>query len=388
MRQNHRAGEKMFVDYAGQSIAVVDSFTGQIRQAQIFVAVLGASNYTYAEATWSQSLPDWVGSHVRAFEFFDGVVEVVVPDNLKAGVTKACYYEPDINPSYQEMATHYGCAVIPARVRKPRDKAKVETAVQVVERWILARLRNVTFFTLDELNAAIGKLIKNLNGRAFKKLPGCRQSLYERIDKPALSPLPTQPYVYAEWKKARVHIDYHIEVLGHYYSVPYQLLKNQVDVRITERIVEVFYKGRRVASHRRSIQKGYYTTLRDHMPKSHQRYAEWTPNRLVRWAEKNGVSTARVVENILASRPHPQQGFRSCLGIMRLGKEYGEKRLEAACKRALAIGGLSFKSIQAILKTGLDQRSLLQPCRDSPPVHHDNIRGPQYYSSVKGEQSC
>jgi transposase len=388
MRQDHRAGEKLFVDYAGQTVPVVDATTGEISEAQIFVAVLGASNYTYVEATWSQSLMDWIHSHTRAFQFFGGVPEVVIPDNLKAGVTKASRYEPDINPSYQEMATHYGCAVIPARVRKPRDKAKVEAGVQVVERWILARLRNVTFFSLTELNTAIRNLIKTLNDRPFKKLPGCRQSLFDSLDKPALSPLPVQPYVYAEWKKARVHIDYHIEVEGHYYSVPYQLVKQQVEVRITRQIVEVFYKGRRIASHRRSHERGYHTTVTEHMPQAHQRYAEWTPERLIRWAATNGNATAQLVENILASRPHPQQGFRSCLGIMRLGKEYGQERLEAACARALAIGGTSFKSIQAILKAGLDRRALFEQHRESPPIHHTNIRGPHYYNSMKGGQSC
>jgi transposase len=388
MRQDHRAGEKMFVDYAGQSVAVIDSATGEIRQAQIFVAVLGASNYTYAEATWTQSLPDWISSHSRALAFFGGVPEVVVPDNLKTGITKACRYEPDLNPSYQEMATHYGCAVIPTRVSKPRDKAKVESGVQVVERWILARLRNVTFFSLDELNSAIRKLITKLNDRPFKKLPGSRKILFETLDKPALHPLPAQSYSYAEWKKARVNIDYHIEVQGHYYSVPYQLVKHQVDVRITGNTMEVFHKGRRVASHPCSTHRGHHSTVKEHMPEPHQRYAEWTPQRLIRWAAKNGPSTAQLVETILASRPHPQQGFRSCLGIMRLGKDYGQQRLEAACARALAIGGLSFKSIQAILKTGLDQRPLPGTYQDPSPIQHYNIRGAQYYKSPKGEQSC
>ena len=385
MRQEHRAGEKMFVDYAGQTAEVIDSSTGEIRQAQVFVAVLGASNYTYAEASWTQSLPDWIGSHSRAFVFFGGVPEIVVPDNLKTGVKRACYYEPDLNPSYQEMATHYGCAVIPARVKKPRDKAKVEVAVQVVERWILARLRHVTFFSLNELNSAIRKLITKLNERPFKKLPGSRKILFDTLDKPALKPLPTHPYVYAEWKKARVHIDYHIEVKDYYYSVPYQLVKQQVDVRVTANTVEIFHKGRRVASHPRSSQGNRHNTLREHMPKPHQSYAEWTPRRLIRWAAKTGPSTAQLIESILASRPHPQQGFRSCLGIMRLGKDYGEKRLEAACARALAIGGLSFKSIKAILKTGLDQRPLLKDQQDSQPIRHINIRGAQYYNVSKGD---
>jgi transposase len=388
MRQDHRAGEKVFVDYAGQTVPVVNSTTGEIRQAQIFVAVLGASNYTYAEATCSQCLPDWIGSHRRAFEFFGGVPEVVVPDNLTTAVTKSSRYEPDLNPTYQEMATHYGCAVIPTRVRKPRDKAKVEVGIQVVERCILARLRNRPFFGLEELNAEIWKLIKELNGRPFKKLPGSRQSLFDSVDKPALKPLPTQPYVYAEWKKARVNIDYHIEVDGHYYSVPYQLVKHQLDVRLTRQIVEIFHKGRRIASHRCSKEKGYHTTVKQHMPQAHQRYVEWTPERLIRWAANTGTYTARIVEAILASRAHPQQGFRSCLGIMRLGKEYGQERLEAACTRAMAIGGTSFKSIQAILKSGLDRRPLPKALQEMPSIYHPNIRGPHYYNQKKGGQSC
>lgn len=388
MRQDHRAGEKMFVDYAGQTMPVVDPKTGEIRHAQIFVAVLGASNYTYAEATWTQALPDWISSHSRAFAFFGGVPEIVVPDNLKSGVTKSCKYEPDINPTYQDMATHYGCAVIPARVRRPKDKAKVEVAVQVVERWILARLRNNKFFSLSELNAAISKLIAQLNDRQFKKLPGSRKSLFETMDKPALRALPSEPYVYAEWKKARVNIDYHIEVKGLFYSVPYQLVKHEVEARVTKNTVEVFYRGQRVASHPRFIPGLRYITNPEHMPKAHQKFAEWTPQRLIRWASQNGPSTAKLIESVLSSRHHPQQGFRSCLGIMRLGKDYGEERLEAACSRALTFGGLSFKSIQAILKRGLDQHPLPERQEEPEPLNHVNIRGPHYYQPAEGDSSC
>ena len=384
MRQQHRAAEKLFIDYAGQTVAVLNPATGKIKEAQIFIAVLGASNYTYAEASWTQTLAEWIGSHVRAFAFFGGVPELIVPDNLKSGVSKACFYEPDLNPTYQDMASHYGCAVIPTRVRAPRDKAKVEVAVQVVERWILAKLRKTPFFSLAELNAAIRQLLTELNARPFKKLPGCRRSLYETLDRPALKPLPAQPYEYAEWKKARVNIDYHIEVEGHYYSVPYQLVKQQLEVRITRGTVEVFNKGRRVASHMRSYEHGRYTTLKEHMPKAHQHYLEWTPQRLIRWAAKTGTATARLIESILSSRPHPQQGFRSALGIMRLGKHYGDERLEAACARAVAIGALSYRSIEAILKNGLDRRSLPPAAGDTAPIRHENIRGARYYQHVKG----
>jgi transposase len=379
MRQEHRAGEKMFVDYAGQTVGVYDLQANQMRQAQIFVAVLGASNYTYAEATWSQTLPDWIGSHSRAFGFFNGVPQIVVPDNLKAGVSKACFYEPDINPTYLDMANHYGTAVIPARVKKAKDKAKVEVAVQVVERWILARLRNRQFFSLSQLNEAIAELLVDLNSKPFQKLPGCRKQLFDTLDRPALNPLPAKPYPYAEWKKATVNIDYHIEVERHYYSVPYQLIKNKVDVRITQRTIECFYKNKRVASHIRSYQKGRHTTVKEHMPKSHQKWAQWTPDRFIRWAGKVGPHTQTLIETILNSRTHPQQGFRSCLGILRLVKSYGNRRLEAACRRAVIIGGTSYRSVESILKHNLDQKPLAQEQAAEPCIEHTNIRGSQYY---------
>jgi len=379
MRQSHRAGEALFVDYAGHTVGVVDRASGEVREAQIFVAVLGASNYTFAEATWTQALPDWIGSHQRAFAFIGGVSETVVPDNLKSGVTRAHRYEPDLNPTYAEMAAHYGVAVLPTRVRKPKDKAKVEVAVQVVERWILARLRNQMFFSLDELNRAIAELLPLLNERPFKKLPGCRRELYEQLDRPALQALPAQPYVFATWKKARVNIDYHIELERHYYSVPYQLVKAQVEARLSAQTVEIFHRNQRVASHRRSYQQAGYTTVTAHMPRPHQEYAEWTPRRLVEWAKKTGPATGELIGVILTRRRHPQQGFRSCLGIMRLGKSYGEPRLEAACRRALTIGAASYKSIESILKHGLDSEPLPEPAQTNLPLSHDNVRGPKYY---------
>ncbi|MDP6951909.1 MAG: IS21 family transposase, partial [Alphaproteobacteria bacterium] len=272
MRQTHRAGDKLFVDYAGQTMPVIDRITGKVRQAQIFVAVLGASNSTYAEATWTQSLPDWVGAHTRAFTFFGGVPNIVVPDNLKSGVTRAHRYEPDLNPTYQDLATHYGLAVVPTRARKPRDKAKVEVGVQHVERAILAVLRNRQFFSLAELNAAIAELLARLNQRPFKKLPGSRLSQFEAIDRPALKPLPATAYEYAEWKQARVHVDYHIEVQRHYYSVPHHLIKRQIDVRITAAAIECFHKGQRVACHRRDDTPGRHTTVPEHMPENHRHH--------------------------------------------------------------------------------------------------------------------
>jgi transposase len=379
MRQTHRAGEKLFVDYAGHTVEVVDRASGEIRTAQIFVAVLGASNYTYAEATWSQGLGDWIGSHVRAFAYFDGVPAILVPDNLRSGVSKAHRYEPDLNPTYLELANHYGVAVVPARVRKPRDKAKAETGVQIVERWILAALRHQSFFSLSALNTAIGGLLERLNQRSFKKLPGSRRTAFETIDRPALRPLPLTPYVYATWKRVRVNIDYHVEVDGHYYSVPYTLVKQALDVRLTEHTVECFHRRQRIASHVRSALKGRHTTVAEHMPKAHREFAEWTPERLVRWAEKSGPATAGVIGHILANRPHPQQGFRSCLGILRLGERYGHDRLEAACARALRLNACRYKSIESILQRGLDRQALPEQQSLDLPAAHDHLRGPGYF---------
>lgn len=378
MRQSHKAGEKLFVDYCGQTVPVHDA-EGAVREAQVFVAVLGASNYTYAEACWTQTLPEWLTAHVHAFAFFGGVPALIVPDNLKSGVTLAHYYEPELNRSYGDLAQHYGCAILPARVRKPKDKAKVEKGVQDVERRILAALRHHRFFSLQELNDAIAVLLLQYNAQPFQKLPGCRRSLFEALDRPALRPLPQQPYEYAEWKKARVNIDYHVAVDGHYYSVPYQLVNETLDLRLTAIAVECFHKSKRVASHLRSHRRGQHTTVVDHMPKNHQQYAAWTPERLVRWAEKTGPNTVRVVEHILRTRPHPQQGFRACLGLMRLGKEYGHDRLEAACVRALAANTIAFRSIDSILKRGLDKLPPPQKAPEHPPLEHDNIRGPEYY---------
>jgi len=379
MRQEHRAGEKLFVDYAGQTMPVYDLHSNQMREAQIFVAVLGASNYTYAEATWTQSLPDWIASHGRAFAFFGGVPKLVVPDNLKAGVKKPSFYEPEINPTYLDLVNHYGTVVIPARVRRPKDKAKVETGVQIVERWILARLRNRQFFSLQQLNHAIAELLADLNNKPFQKLPGSRKSAFESMDRPALNPLPSQPYQFAEWKKATVNVDYHIEVHRHYYSVPHALIKKKIDVRITNNTIECFYKSKRVASHIRSHHKGRHSTVKEHMPKSHQKWAEWTPQRFVRWAAKIGPHTQSLIENVLNSRAHPQQGFRSCLGILRLAKGYGNDRLEAACRRAVAIGGTSYRSVESILKHNLDQKPLPDQSSKNPPIEHINIRGARYY---------
>jgi len=380
MRQEHRAGEKLFVDYAGQTVPIMNRGTGEILfDAQIFVAAMGASNYSYAEATRTQSLPDWIGSHVRAFLFMGGVPEIIVPDNLKSGVTKPCRYEPDINPTYHAMAAHYGTVVIPARVGKAKDKAKVESGVLLVERWILAALRNRSFTSLSELNEAIRGLLTRLNERRFQKLPGSRRSMFETVDRPALRPLPATPYTFEEWSYARVGIDYHVEVDGHYYSVPCALVKKKVDIRATSTTVEVLFKGNRIASHARSFQKGKHTTIKEHMPSSHRRYAEWTPERIRRWAATVGPETEAHVASIMEHRTHPEQGFRAALGIMRLFKQYGAQRLEAACKRASKYRLYSYKGVANILKTGADRLDASKNAPTLPPIVHDNIRGPGYY---------
>jgi transposase len=330
MRQEHRAGEKLFVDYAGQTVPIIDRDTGEIRPAQIFVAVLGASSCTFSEATWTQALPDWLASHARAFTFFGGCPAILVPDNLKSAVAKPHRYEPDLNPAYQALADHYGVAVVPARVRKPRDKAKAEAGVLLVERWILARLRRQRFFSLGEANQAIAACLEQLNAKPFRKLPGSRRSLFVSLDQPALKPLPAQPFEFAEFKRARVNIDYHVELDGHYYSVPHALVRCEVELRYTASTVEVLHRGQRVASHLRSRLRGRHTTVTAHMPDAHRAQAHWTPERLVRWAATIGSGTARCVETIMAARAHPEQGFRACLGLLRLADHYGPERLDAA----------------------------------------------------------
>ncbi|AEK56690.1 integrase catalytic subunit [Acidithiobacillus caldus SM-1] len=378
MRQQHVAGEKLFIDYAGPTVAVVDSGTGEIRQAQIFVAVLGASSYTYCEATWSQSLPDFLGAHVRAFRYFGGVPTLLVPDNLKAAVTRASRYEPEINRSYRDLASHYGAVVLPTRPYKPKDKAKVEVGVQVVERWILARLRHCQFFSLMELNREIRRLLEDLNQRPFKVLPGSRQSTFESLEQPALQPLPAQDYVYALWKSAKVSIDSHVAYQGHFYSVPYRLVGTWVDLRVSARTVEIFHQQQRIASHPRQTLQGRYSTIPEHLPKAYQQHREWSPGRLLNWALSIGPATRDVVRWQLARRAHPEQGYRSCLGLLSYSRRYGQERLDAACARALKIGSPTTQSIQSILKQGMDQ--VQEPASPSTPLPtHANIRGPRYY---------
>lgn len=379
MRQIHKAGEKLFVDFSGLTLNWIDKNTGEIHKAEIFVAVLGASNYTYVEALPNQSLPSWISAHVKALEFIGSVPGIIVPDNLKAAITKPHYYDPDINISYQEFACHYNTAIVPARVAKPRDKSKVEVGVQGIERRILALLRHQTFFSVVEINIAIQPLLKAYNEKSFQQLSGSRLSQFQSIDLPALRALPIQRYVYAEWKNATVHIDYHVAFEKHYYSVPHIYIKKTILLRITQTSIECFYKNQRIASHHRSFRPGH-TTLLDHMPKSHQAHCEWTSERLLQWARTIGSATEELIQAVIDSRPIPQQSYRACLGILRLGTRYSEIRLENAAKRALLIGAIRYQSVESILKKGLDQQPLPKNELKSSTTHlHNNIRGADYY---------
>jgi transposase len=379
MRQEHRAGEKVFIDFS-DGLSIVDPVTGELTLTHLFLAVWGASNYTYAEATLSQTLPDWIGAHKRALEYFHCAPRVLVPDNLKSGVNKACKYEPELNPTYAGLAEHYGCAVLPARPRKPRDKAKVEAGVLSAKRWILAVLRHRTFYSLAELNAAIRECLEDLNARLLRRAKRSRRELFEAMDRPAALLLPAVPYEYAEWYKARVNIDYHIEVEGHYYSVPFRLRHERLDVRLTATTMEAFLKGERVAAHARSCIRGGYTTLKEHMPPEHRSYAEWSPERFVQWAANTGAATARLVEKILSSRPYVERGYRSCMGILHLGRHYEPERVEAAAQRALKYNACSYRSMKAILSAGLDKQQDNEEQLRLPGLPpHQNIRGQEYY---------
>jgi len=385
LRQRHIAGEKTFLDWGGDTLSWMDGSTGAVHRAYLFVAVLGASDYTFVEAFADQQLPCWIDGHIHAVEYFGGCTRLWVPDNAKTGVTRACYYEPEIHRTYQELADHYGVAILPTRTHAPRDKAKVENAVLIAERRILAPLRDQTFFSLGELNTGIRTCLAQINQRPFQKIPGSRQELFQALDQPELKPLPTHRYQIGAWSRAKADIDYHIQVDWHFYSVPYQLTQQTVDVRLTDRTVEIFRQGRRVALHRRSHQRGDHTTDPAHRPKSHNKHLEWSPGRLLHWAGQVGPDCAQVVAHILAGKPHAEQGYRACLGIMHLARGYGEPRLEAACHRAVALDVCNYRSLQSILKNKLDQQPLAthspQPCTPGPV--HDNIRGHAYYQTLQ-----
>jgi len=380
MRHTHRAGEKLFADYAGPTVPVIDADTGEIRPASIFVAVLGASSYTFACATPGQAQADWLSGLARALAFIDGVTELIVPDNPRALIANANRYEPELNRATTEFAAHYGTVILPARPRKPQDKAKVEVGVQVVERWILARLRHRQFFSVAEVDAAVAQLLPALNERPFKKLAGCRKEAFARLDAPYLRPLPPTPFILAEWKRASVNIDYHVAFDDSYYSVPHALVRQEVELRITRSTIEILARGRRVASHPRSHRKGHYSTLPEHMPAAHRAHAEWSPGKLMHWAASVGPATGELVKRLLMEKQHPEQGYRSCLGLMRLARSVGRDRMEAACTRALAIGAHRYRSVASILEKGLDRQPVTPPEQAELALpDHANVRGPDYY---------
>ncbi len=379
LRQVHLPGEKMFVDWAGQTVPIYSAQDGSVSAAHVFVAVLGASNKTYTEAFENEQLAAWIAGHCHAWAFFQGVSRVTVPDNLKTGVVRPCRYEPLLHRSYQELAEHYGTVIIPGRIKKPRDKAKVEGGVLIVERQILAPLRDQRFFNVAQLNAAIGPRLATLNAQPFQKLEGSRNSWFEGMERGQLLPLPPQSFELGTWSKAKVNIDYHVVVEGHFYSAPYQLIHQHLDVRLSAQTVELFQRGKRVAAHRRSFLPGRATTLEDHRPKSHQKYLAWTPSRILEWVKTIGPECIQVVETILAKWPHPEQGYRSVMGIIRLGKAVGHPRLEAACRRARHFDTCSYTSIESILKNNLEAQPLEQELPLPSPTH-ENLRGAPYYS--------
>jgi transposase len=375
MRFEHRAGEKCFVDYAGHTAEIIDRYTGEIRSAQIFVAVLGCSNYTYAEATWTQSLPDWLGAHVRALEFFGGAPAAFVPDNLKSGVDKPHRYDPDLNRAYAEFAKHYGVAILPARVRKPRDKSKVETGVQIVERWILARLRNRQFFSLTELNVAIDELLIELNERAFQKLDGSRRSRFLELDRPALNALPPRAYEYAQWKLAKVHPDYHIEVEHTYYSVPYKHIGERVEVRVSARMIEIFAKRELIASHLRLFKRGARATLEAHRPAHHRAIIDTTVERLLQRAEAISPSVAQVLREQFNRKKHPEEALRTAQGILRLASDFSPEKLALACERAINLKACNYRSVRALIMTPQTESGEARQLS----LVHENVRGPDYF---------
>ncbi len=380
MRQTHHAGDKVFVDYSGKKPHIIDPSTGERVDVELFVAVQGASNYTYAEATLTQRLEDWLGSHIRAVEFFGGVNTVYVPDQLRSAVRSPCRYEPGITRSYADWARHYGTAVVPARPGKPRDKAKVEVAVQVAQRWILARLRNETFFSLATLNARIRELLVELNARPMKSYGGVtRRELYERIDQPLLKPLPQDSFEISEWLEPRVNRDYHVEVFKHLYSAPHHLCSEVVEARITRHTVELFFRGKRVASHVRSDVPYKHTTDLSHMPVGHRHHAECFESVLA-WAKTVGPCAVAMVERIVSANPIQEQGWRSARGLQRVGEKYGPERTERACERALGFGARSYKPVERLLRLGREQ-GVAAPDADTKDsgIAHENVRGPGYY---------
>ena len=380
MRQTHKAGEKLFVDYSGLTMEIIDPKTGEISKAEVFVAALGASGYSYAEASMSQKKHDFIASHVRAFRFFGGCTEVLVPDNLRSAVSQANWYDPDINESYQDMADHYGTVVLPARPYKPKDKSKAELSVKLVQRWILAKLRHLKFFSLYELNQAIWELLEDLNNRKMRHLNKSRRELFEELDQPALKALPNRTYIYKDFKDCKVNIDYHIQLEADYYSVPYQLAGKVVRARYTSTTVEIYHENKRVAVHQRGPGKGVAATISDHMASAHRAMVEWTPSKIISWGKGHGPYTGELFEEILATKPHPEMGFRTCLGILSRAKGQDNSCIEAVSRRMLELKLYRVKNFKNILSNKSYEQDLAEPLEMTPPdSHHDNVRGEECY---------
>jgi transposase len=381
MRKPKKAGEEVEVDYAGLTVPVTNPETGEIHEMQIFVGVLGASGYIYCEAHRSQNLPNWIRAHIHMFEFYGGVPKIVRPDNLKAGVTKPCFYEPDINPTYHELAQHYHLAVIPTRVAKPTDKGLGENAVQQVERWVLAPLRKQRFFSLYELNQALQKRLKWLNDRRLFQQSHSRKTLFEANEKNALQPLPPYPFEFLEVKRVKVNIDYHVTFKNHHYSVPHTYAHQAVEIRASERLVEIFPMGRkaptdRIACHVRCDHKPGYSTQASHMPDNHRWKLEWSPDRFTNWARKTGPHTEAFIQKLLATRQHPEQSYRACLGVLNLAKKHHPKTMEAACQLALEHDLISYRAVKNLLAT---KKDMLESGEKVESQTHEHIRGQSYY---------
>jgi transposase len=378
MHIDRKPGEQMEVDWAGQTASIIDTDTGENIPAYIFVTVLSSSGYAYVEAFLSQNQECWICAHVNAYRFFGGVTRILIPDNLKTGVDRVSWYTPVINRTYHEMAEHYGTCVIPARVRKPKDKPKVEGTVGVVSTWIIAALRNQQFFSISELNTAIKEKLEEFNRKPFQKKPGSRLKVFMDEEKDYLLPLPHQPYELAQWKIATVQYNYHIAIDKIYYSVPYEYIKHKVDIRLTKNVVEVFFQGNRICSHPRLYGRpGQYNTVTEHMPVDHQKYTAWNGERFCSWAKSIGPNTEIVVKAFLNTHKVEQQGYRACMALLKLGDKYSVYRLEAACKRALSYTpNPSFKSIQTILKTGYDK------INKKESVNHE--KGTESYGFTRG----
>lgn len=388
MHQEHRAGVNTEVDYAGSTLPLTDPLTGVVKQVPVFVSALGVSGLLYAEATLSMKLPDWIGSHMRMFEFYGGATEILIPDNPKTGVKRPCRYDPDIQRTYENMVRHYGAVVIPARVRKPKDKPQAERGVQEVLRWIIVLLQEREFFTLEEMNESIFDELEKINNKPFTVREGSRRSVFEDLDKPLLRPLPSEHFTFEEWKKVKVHIDYHVQIDYNKYSVPYVLAGQKLTARITGATVELFNGEKRVASHMRELTgRNRYSTHVKHMPENHVKHLKMTPDKIMRWAVRVGSHASEMAETILKRREHPAQGYRVILGIMGLSRKYGEERLEKACGMALRINSLRLKDVKLILQKELDLNQFDGEDKEDEPIMHKNIRGEEFYAK-EGYGKC